>query len=853
MKCLLGRFGLAGCLIVELGISPASAEIVPDSTLTQPSRVTRSQNRTVITAGTQQGENLFHSFREFSVRAGESAVFQPETSVRNVFARVTGRSPSRINGELEVLQSTANLFLLNPNGIIFGRNARLHVSGSLIATTADQINFANGAIFSSSRPQASPLLTVSAPVGLQFSHSSAPIINRSTAPLLDEAGNQIQDANAGGFPIFGLVGGSGQTLAFIGGDVTLTHESGIMTTGGQITIGSVLSAGQVTLEQSAQGWQFGYDGIRKFGKIRLQEDAVLNASGKPGGPIQLQGAQVSLHQSFAFSASADSVQPGGNLQVTSSDSIVVEQSSFLSSSTEGRGRAGNISLTTPQLTVRTGGQVSSLTTGSGRSGDIRVNAADSVTVEAIAPKTSLETPLSLLNTFSRGYGAAGDVSIITGQLQVHSGGQIGTTTGGSGNGGNLTVQAQEINLAGTAQKPNGEPLLSTEGLPNSAGLFAGTEANGNGGKLNVETQRLTVRDGAILQATTYGSGQAGNIRVQANSIQVSGRSVAGGFPARIAATSGGLPELNTSQSRRATGRGGSLNMTTNHLSIQNGGIVAVNSLNRQGQGAGTIRIQANRIELDYQGQLNAQTESGNQARIDLHNTKLLTLRRNSDISTTAGSRRDSGDAGNITIDADLILAAPSENSDIDANAQAGRGGNITIQSQGILGITPRSQQTIRSDITATSESSVDGEINISTASFDPTQGIVTLPDTVTDASQLIAQGCRAESQAAMSNGNQSAFVITGRGGLPPNPTDLQSGSTVMPHWVTVTPETSRPDHAEQSTPSHDRASTTSAITEAQGWVVTASGKVALVAQSPTLTPDADHWNLPTCLSQSRMP
>lgn len=91
--------------------------------------------------------------------------------------------------------------MINPNGILFGRNAELRIGGSFIASTADQINFANGRQFSALRTQASPLLTVSTPMGLQFGRNPGSIVNRSNQSLLDEAGNQAEDAN--GDPILG--------------------------------------------------------------------------------------------------------------------------------------------------------------------------------------------------------------------------------------------------------------------------------------------------------------------------------------------------------------------------------------------------------------------------------------------------------------------------------------------------------------------------------------------------------------------------------------------------------------------------------------------------------------------------
>lgn len=850
----------AGKLTLHMGLglsfsftsAPAVADVIPDATLPQPSRVTRVRNQAVITDGTQRGSNLFHSFREFSIRSGESASFQAiDPAVRSIFVRVTGRNASRLNGLLEV-QGPAHLFLLNPNGILFGPNASLRVAGSFVATTADQINFQDGSRFSALQPQAFPLLTVSVPVGLQFGPNPGPIVNRSSAapmPDLSVEGNTSPT---------GLVGSPGQTIALLGGNLFLGPSSNLASPGGRIELGSVAGAGEVALKPVAQGWDVTYGEAERFGEIRLTGGQV-DASGARGGTIQLQGGEIRLNDSYVFTSSAvPTAQPqGGDLVVRASDRIVVEQASFLSTSTLGAGDAGDLLLSTGELVIRTGGQVSSSTGGrderpdGGRGGDIRVNAVDSVTVEGLLLSSPLDSPLSLLNTVSQGSGPAGNLSIVTGQLQVQAGGQISVNTFGTGNAGNLTVRAERIELRETALRPNGEPLLIS-GVPASSGLFAGTEARGNGGELIIDTQTLDLRTGAILQATTYGSGRAGNITIRAeDAIQVSGSSEQGSYPARIAATSGGISGLSTPELQRAaTGEGGDLDIRTNRLVVADRGIVTVNSLNPRAPGAGTIRIEAERVALNNRGQLNAQTESGDRARIEVTGVDLLTLRRNSSIVTTAGAIQSGGDAGRITIGADLIVNSPAENSDIVANAVQGRGGDITIQTEGILGLAERPALTPESDITASSDFNVDGRIEISATPIDPTRAIVELPSTVVDASRLIAQGCRGNGPDAVnsSTGGRttntrtavSEFVITGRGGLPPNPDDLRGSSGVRVPWVRLPDSAGTASQSEFARPAIPEAGPSAPTVEAQGWMTTATGEVMLVAQAPG-TPAAPNW------------
>lgn len=96
--------------------------------------------------------------------------------------RVTGGNASNILATLGVL-GPANLFLINPNGIIFGPNAHLDMGGSFVASTANSLVFDNGLEFSATNPLSPPLLTVNIPVGLRLRENSASIVNQSSAVL----------------------------------------------------------------------------------------------------------------------------------------------------------------------------------------------------------------------------------------------------------------------------------------------------------------------------------------------------------------------------------------------------------------------------------------------------------------------------------------------------------------------------------------------------------------------------------------------------------------------------------------------------------------------------------------------
>ncbi|BAY21721.1 hypothetical protein NIES2100_14780 [Calothrix sp. NIES-2100] len=184
----LGKLGLVILLatssVITTSTNSAQAQIVPDSTLgAETTKLTPNVNvkdlpATVIEGGATRGINLFHSFLQFNVGEGQRVYFANPAGIENILTRVTGNDPSKIFGTLGV-DGRANLFFLNPNGIIFGANARLDVAGSFLATTANSFVFDNGLKFSATNPGTAPLLTVSLRPGLQFAANQSRSISNS--------------------------------------------------------------------------------------------------------------------------------------------------------------------------------------------------------------------------------------------------------------------------------------------------------------------------------------------------------------------------------------------------------------------------------------------------------------------------------------------------------------------------------------------------------------------------------------------------------------------------------------------------------------------------------------------------
>lgn len=792
-------------------VLPSQAQIRPDASLPNPSRVRRERTTRVITGGTQVGDNLFHSFEEFSILKNETASFRNITpEVVNIFSRVTGGSVSRINGTLEALRadgglSAANFFLVNPNGILFGRNASLNLGGSFMATTAESIRFADGAQFSAVNPQRSPLLSVSVPVGLQFGQNPGLIQNQSRSNLVrDQFGNPVSG---------GLQVATGRTLALVGGDLDLAGGF-LMAPAGQIELGSVAGTGQVDLTTTAFGWRLGYRSVERFGDMNFSQAAIVDASGASGGRIQLQAEEISLSNETLILSDTLGDQDGQDIVVQASE-LNLDGFSLINVGTSGNGDGGDIRLNLDRLIAASGGQLSTRTSGPGDAGNLTIRATERVELDGSG--SILEVPTGLFTQTAVGSaGQGGRLDLSTSVLQLRESALIATDTSGAGRAGAIRIQAETIDLSGVFRSPNGDVVLD-QGLPFPTGIFADSNptATAQGGAIIIDTQRLRLQDGAVIQTNAEGTGDAGNLTIRAKqAVELSG-TAEGLTPTTIFAASGGLPGAQGGGTPTATGRGGTLSIQAPSLSVGDGAVIAVSSLNPNelAEGAGNLNIQVDRAALSNRGRLVAETASGDGGDINLRLRDSLVLRNNSQISTSAGIEGRGGDGGNIRLDTDFILAAPAENSDIRANAFTGRGGNVTITAEGILGIEPQQSPTELSDITASSEFGTPGEIIIRSPDVEPSTRAPELA--ATPLSDRPAQGCE------IASGSSTAeFFTTGRGGISISPYEPLSSSEILA------------DVRLPSQPLDRLSNAAGSIVEAEGWRVNDKGAIILVAAAP---------------------
>ncbi len=372
-------------------IKSATAEIVPDNTLPTNSKVIPGCTICNIEGGTARGINLFHSFQEFSVPTGGEVFFNNSIDIQNIFSRVTGNNVSNIDGLIRT-SGKASLFFINPNGIIFGQNARLDIGGSFIGTTANKIKFADGnhlsAILTSETP---PLLTVSVPAGLQFSQNTGKIEIQGKGHSLTER-ISIYVPNNNRKTDGGLRVQPGKTLAIVAGEVNL--NGGVLTAEtGQVELGSV-GEGIVSLSYKTDAFSLNYSGISNFQDIQLSQQAMLDASGAGTGWIQVQGRQVSLKDGSILFLQNRGRQSGGNVIINASDWLSFSGmnrnqnigSGVLVDNFRNAGSSGDVTVSTKNFNIENGSGITLRTLSGANSGRITVNATESLRLAGFLPK-----------------------------------------------------------------------------------------------------------------------------------------------------------------------------------------------------------------------------------------------------------------------------------------------------------------------------------------------------------------------------------------------------------------------------------------------------------------------------------
>jgi filamentous hemagglutinin family protein len=664
--------------------------------------------------GKQVGGNLFHSFGKFGLTTGETAAFSGATTVNNIIGRVTGGVRSDIDGKIQSNIAGANLFLINPSGIVFGPKATVNVSGAFHASTADYIKMADGAKFQATHPDSSTL-SAAAPAAFGFLTATPSNLTVNGSRFGVSAG-QTLGLVAGGVsinPVPSPAAATGANLSAPAGTIHVTSVAGTgevpvdprnssaltVTSFGPVNIKGGSTASTLNVSNSGVPGNGGSVFIRS-GALMIDAGTINgdNFSSNPGGALVLRGDdQVTLTNSTAVAANRTIVSAiargsGSGAEVTISTAaggaISANANSLVQLGSADAGGAGGLSVSAGKLTLSNGAQFTNIAQGTGNGGQTVIT-SDSVLLDGGAALNPLTRIFSASSSTASNAGRGGPIKVVAGELSLHNGANVLAATTGAGAGGTLDVRL------------NGRLTVDSH-----ASLATLALAAGNAGEVSVTVGGPVTIDMSIgleeilngISSFTQGSGRAGDVMVTAGALTIN-RS------AEISSVTGA-----------STGSAGKVTVNASTLSILSGGVIRSDTFADGSAGSVTVSV-AGQLTIDramtpaiFTGiSTQANLESTGEAGNIVVNAGSLALTNNGRISASTGGP---GRAGSLSISAGALTIS-NNGAIMSITAASGDGGRVSVRVTGPLTIEGTSANTRLTGITAQSTGSGDaGSITV---------------------------------------------------------------------------------------------------------------------------------------------
>ncbi|MBF0449696.1 MAG: filamentous hemagglutinin N-terminal domain-containing protein [Candidatus Magnetomorum sp.] len=721
------------CLIVINSVSAESSIVFQDGT-----PASGNMNYTIEeTSGQRAGNNLFHSFQQFNLLKNESATFTGDNSIQNVINRITGGASS-INGSIFSEIESANFYFINPAGIMFGPEARINIDGSFHVSTADYIR-GTDTEKKFDMTSGEPIIFTDTPAAFGF------LDKESYGSIqFDGFGEMDQEAwdNLGGGTT-GLSVKSGKTISLIGGDVYFSQGSyyesnnagSISTIGGRVNIASVVSEGEVFLQESPDGIQglaLGEITADTLGTIQMNEKTQISVDSQDqSGEIIIKGGQIFLENSSLSSKNYGEKQ-GGNI-VIQGKNIILTNETTITTDNAGTGNGGNIFLAGQDGTasyadtatlIRSNLRAGTIPTGndgdSGNAGNVSITAKKISLLSSYRLNPTVfdndQIPDDIkqkLHEIDRTYPSQsnflgelqnklqGDYSLYLPHISTtYIGSTIDTGTSGKGTGGNISLLANEViaiegkstllsnsNFSGEHAGNAGNilintPILSLSGAIETEGEEAGTPVggissettgDGSGGMITIDADFITIAEFSFIKTNTTGSGNGGNVELNAET--------------NISLLHGGMIEASSG----GAGKTGSITLFTPKGTVQisgkdtDGDSSSIRSRCLSAGNGNEINIYAKSISLIYGGFIGSETiGTGNGGNVVLNAIEKIHFMGTDNtgyaskiLTTSDNNSENAGTSGNIELSASNILF--EDGAGVTASTlAAGDGGTVRV-------------------------------------------------------------------------------------------------------------------------------------------------------------------------------
>lgn len=709
----LARFAIrsvCGFLVLVLPL-PGQAQIRTDGSLGMPGQTLNGANVQIPeTLGKRAGSNLFHSFQTFNINPGESATFTTATTgLLNVISRVTGGSPSQINGPLTLTAShgAPAFYFINPAGVFFGPGASLNVPGAFYVSTANYLKFPDGNFYADT--SSSSTFSSAEPAAFGFLGTSRATVIVKDAVLSNNSG----------------------PLALLGGDVTIDH-AGVWTEHGDIRLvaqgsaaGEIASSGPLPiaegrLEVSNGSGVFSVAGTQNrggnidiaAGETHLRSAAAISTSTSTAmaagainasfGSLEIDGLGVSGSTGITSFGSINDVGQGGNVSISARDGIRILGGGLITSDTYGLGPSGNLTLVAGSLSLdgaghRNGARLTNRAA-AGNAGMLSVSAAESIEL----------VNASQISSDSFGPGQAGTISLRAGgDIRVLADSVIASNAYDKGNAGSIDVSARNLTIDGSG----GQFLTQIS----SQAFYV---SQGNAGTISINVPGLvSMLNGGKVITDTSNTGRAGDIQLNAGSLLLDSRNYSG------------LTGIYSSTNFDSTGRGGSIKVkvtddaqivqtaqvSTSTWGLGNAGDIqfGANNLAIDGRGEGAAGIrsevaqsgsgQGGSVAVDVPGRLKildrglisaATYSNGNAGTLDIYAGQLMadgmTSGKAGIQNSNLGNGQGNAGAVRLTVRDDTLLTGGGHiRSDAGASGQAGKlalafGGALRVEDGGLI-------------------------------------------------------------------------------------------------------------------------------------------------------------------------